>query len=217
MNKWSGRAATLLGAMQLSGPCLHAQEATARVPTPASRMATGLRVVFRPPARGVRRERSLTRGGDGARALVPAERVDTLIPQTIRDKPFVAICAAGQPDSAWLRVKVGAVLNDVMVGLRPGLNRLALGDTRTSLNDGDIAEWSLATRSGRVFLLEFIQRRVVRSTPTVNALATNGIWYDALDLFVHDALLGNPLGRERLDAFVTGVGAAPCDAHATPP
>lgn len=200
-------------------PNLHAQD-TARVAQPpkpaASRIVARLRVVFRPPAVGMRRERALTRGGDGARALVPDARVDTLIPQTLREAPFVAVCAAGQPDSAWLKVRVGARENDVMVALRPGLNRLSLGAAQLVLSDGDVAEWSLSTRSGQVFLQEFIQRRVVRSTPTINALATNGIWYDALDRFVVESAQGIPMARERLDTFLTSVGETPCGTAGPP-
>ncbi len=200
-------------------PRLHAQDTTrvAQPPKPAAaRIVARLRVVFRPPAVGVRRERALTRGGDGARSLVPDARVDTLIPQTLRDAPFVAVCAAGQPDSAWLKVRVGERVNDVMVALRPGLNRISLGAAQIGLADGDVAEWSLSTRSGQVFLQEFIQRRVVRSTPTINALATNGIWYDALDKFVVESAQGIPLARERLDAFLTSVGATPCGGAGPP-
>jgi hypothetical protein len=189
---------------------------TAAPTTTAARSLARLRVVFRPPATGVRRERSLSRGDDGARALVPDIRIDSMIPQTLRDAPYVAVCAAGQPDSAWLKVRVGERVNDVMIALRPGLNRISLGVTQVLLADGDVAEWTLATRSGQVFLQEYIQRHVVRSTPTVNALATNGIWYDALDRFVADAIGGIPLAGERLDAFVSGVGAAPCAAARAP-
>jgi len=191
---------------------LSAQD-TARAAPPApvpSRIATRLLVVFRPPVRGVRRERVLTRGDAGARALIPSANIDSLIPVTLRDAPFVAVCAAGEPDSARLVVRIGDVRSAVMIGLKAGLNRIALSDTHMLLRDGEVAEWSLRTRSGEVFLTEYIQRQIVASTPTISALARNGIWYDALDLFTLDALRGIPLARERMDAFLTNVGAAPC-------
>ncbi len=215
--------------LALLGTRLQGQDTTRSAPPPpaASRIAARLLVVFRPPVRGVRRERALTRGGDGARALIPDARVDTLVPQTLRDTPHVAVCAAGEPDSARLTVRItdsttstsadgitygatSGTSRSVMIGLRAGLNRIPLASTGLTLADGALAEWSLSTRSGEVFLQEFIQRHVVRSTPTINALATNGIWYDALDLFVVDALRGIPLASERLDAFLTSVGAMPC-------
>ncbi len=215
--------------LALLGTRLQGQDTTRSAPPPptASRIAARLLVVFRPPVRGVRRERALTRGGDGARALIPDARVDTLVPQTLRDTPHVAVCAAGEPDSARLTVRItdsttstsadgitygaaSGTSRSVMIGLRAGLNRIALASTGLTLPDGALAEWSLSTRSGEVFLQEFIQRHVVRSTPTINALATNGIWYDALDLFVVEALHGVPLASERLDAFLTSVGAMPC-------
>jgi hypothetical protein len=199
---------------------LTAQETAPPAPprtTAATRLGARLLVVFRPPARGTRRERALTRGGDGARALIPAERVDSLIPQTMRATPFVAVCAAGEPDSARLTVRVlpdsagnGAMSAGAMIGLTAGLNRIALSTVNVPIVDGAIAEWSLSTRSGDVFLTERIQRQVVRATPTVNSLARNGIWYDALDLFVVDALRGIPLAAERLHTFLTGVGAESC-------
>lgn len=211
--------APMLVATLLCVPMVLAQDTTRSAPPPkpaASRMVARLRVVFRPPPAGVRRERALTRGDDGTRALAPDIRIDTLVPQTLRETPFVAICAAGQPDSAWLKVRVGETVNDVMIALRPGLNRIALGAARVPLADGDVAEWSLSTRSGQEFLHEFIQRRVVRSTPTINALATNGVWYDALDRFVVDALNNIPLARERLDAFLISVGESPCTDSSPP-
>ena len=198
---------------------LHAQDTTraASAPTPApSRIAARLLVVFRPPARGTRRERALSRGGDGARALIPSPVIDTLIPQTLRDAPYVAVCAAGEPDSARLTVRIRDTSGSVMIGLKAGLNRIPLGGAHMPLNDGDVAQWSLSTRSGEVFLDDVIQRQVVRSTPTVAALAHNGIWYDVLDLFVVDALRGIPLASERLDAFLVSVGASPCPAPAAP-
>ncbi|MBC7841778.1 MAG: hypothetical protein H7099_05685 [Gemmatimonadaceae bacterium] len=203
----------LLGAI-LSASTLAAQDTVRTTPPPstASRIGARLLVVFRPPARGVRRERALTRGGDGARLLIPSPAVDTLIPQTLRDAPFVAVCAAGEPDSARLVVRVGDVLSAAMIPLKPGLNRIAIGDVNLPLRDGDVAEWSLRTRSGEVFLQDYIQRQVVPSTPTITALARNGIWYDALDLFVVDELRGIPLAKERLAAFLTNVGAEPCNA-----
>ena len=201
----------------LSAVPLQAQDTTRATiaPTPAhSRIAARLLVVFRPPARGIRRERALSRGGDGARALIPSPVIDTLIPQTLRDAPYVAVCAAGEPDSARLTVRIRETSGSVMIGLQAGLNRIPLGGAHVPLSDGDVAQWSLSTRSGEVFLDDVIQRQVVRSTPTVAALAHNGIWYDVLDLFVIDALHGIPLASERLDAFLASVGVAPCP---TPP
>jgi hypothetical protein len=203
----------------LSAVRLRAQDTTrtAMAPTPApSRMAARLLVVFRPPARGIRRERALTRGGDGARALIPSPAIDTLIPQTLRDTPWVAICAGGEPDSARLTVRIRDTAASVMIGLTAGLNRIPLAGAHVPLNDGDVAQWSLSTRSGEVFLSDVIQRQFVRSTPTVAALAQHGIWYDVLDLFVADALRGIPLAAERLDAFLISVGASPCNAPPAP-
>ena len=207
-------------ALLLAAPAVRAQDTTRTTPPAApavSRIAARLLVVFRPPARGVRRERALTRGGDGARALIPSPAIDSLIPQTLRSEPFVAVCAAGEPDSARLIVRVGEVRSAVMIGLRAGLNRIALGDTHMTLADGDVAEWSLSTRTGEVFLVEFIQRLVVPSTPTITALAKNGIWHDALDLFVVDAIHGIPLAAERLETFLTSAGASGCTVTPTPP
>ena len=192
-------------------------------PAAAARLGARLLVVFRPPARGTRRERALTRGADAARALIPAERVDSLVPQTLRATPFVAACITGQPDSARLTVRVlpdsagnGAMSAGTMVSLVPGLNRLALSAVNVPIVDGAVAEWSLATRSGEVFLTERIQRQVVRATPTVNSLARNGVWYDALDLFVVDALRGIPLAAERLEAFLKSVGTESCPVTPAP-
>ncbi len=201
----------------LSAVRLQAQDTTRATiaPTPApARIAARLLVVFRPPVRGTRRERALMRGGDGTRALIPSPAVDTMIPQTLRDAPYVAVCAGGQPDSARLTVRIRDTAASVMIGLTAGLNRIPLVGAHVPLNDGDVAYWSLSTRSGEVFLDEVIQRQVVRSTPTVAALAQHGIWYDVLDLFVLDALRGIPLATERLDAFLISVGASPCP---TPP
>lgn len=210
---------TALASLTAAWP-LAAQD-TARVappPTVPARIAARLLVVFRPPVRGVRRERALTRGDAGARSLIPSANIDSLIPLTLRDAPFVAVCAAGEPDSARLVVRVGEVRGAVMIGLRAGLNRIALGDTHMLLRGGEVAEWSLRTRSGEVFLTEYIQRQIVSSTPTISALARNGIWYDALDLFTLDALRSIPLAKERMDAFLANVGAQPCAAAApTPP
>ena len=194
---------------------LRAQDTTARTPparqASAAPAGTRLRVVFRAPTRGVRRDGARSHSSDVARALIPGAGVDTLIPQTIRATPFVAICASGQPDSAWLRVRVGTTMNDVMIALRPGLNRIGLGAARVVINDGDVAEWSLASRSGQLLVQELLERRVVRSTPTANSLATNGVWYDALDQFVSASQRGgDPLADARLDAFVRSVGERPC-------
>ena len=213
----SPRLFTGLCALLLASAPLGAQDSTRAAPPVARSIGARLLVVFRPPARGVRRERALTRGGDGARALIPSPNIDSLMPQTLRAAPFVAVCATGQPDSARLVVRVGDVRSAVMIALRPGLNRIALGDAHMPLGDGDVAEWSLRTRSGEVFLQEFIHRQIVPSTPTISALTKNGIWYDALDLFVLDALRGIPLGRERLQTFLTNVGTAPCSETVTPP
>ncbi len=205
-----------------SAPARLSAQDTTGTPSAAARMAGRLLVVFRPPPRGTRRERSLTRGESGARALVPDARVDSLVPQTLREAPFVAVCATGQPDSARLTVRVldtaGAATasGGAMVPLVAGLNRIALATSGIMLHDGALAEWTLATRSGEVFLTERIERRVVRSTPTINALARNGIWYDALDLFVLDALHGIPLARERFDAFVRGGGIDECPVPPAP-
>ena len=209
---WCGAAAF---AMCLAALPLAAQDSVRTVPPPPSRITARLLVSFRPPVRGVRRDRALTRGESGARALIPSANIDTLIPQTLRDAPFVAVCAAGEPDSARLVVRIGEIRSAAMVALRPGLNRIALGDTHMFLRDGDVAEWSLRTRSGEVFLQELIQRNVVPSTPTITSLARNGIWYDALDLFMLDASRGIPLAQERLDAFLTNVGAEPCSVKPT--
>lgn len=210
----------LLTAVLCAAP-LSAQDTVRTTPPPPTpgRIGARLLVVFRPPARGVRRERALTRGGDGARSLVPSPAVDTLVALTMRDSPFVAVCAAGEPDSARLVVRIGEVRSATMIPLKAGLNRIALGDAHMPLQNGDVAEWSLRTRSGEVFLQEYIQRQVVPSTPTITSLARNGIWYDALDLFVLDEMRGIPLARERLAAFLTNVGAQPCNASpaSTPP
>jgi hypothetical protein len=218
------RALFLTAALLLAGASLRAQD-TVRppvppTPTPApgtvTRIGARLLVVFRPPSRGVRRERALTRGGDGARALLPSPAVDTLIGQTLRDAPYVAVCAGGEPDSARLTVRIRDTASAVMIALRPGLNRIPLAGAHVPLNDGDVAEWSLSTRSGEVFLHEFIQRLVVPSTPTVAALAKNGIWYDVLDLFVLDAMRGIPLASERLETFLTSVGGSSCSVEPPP-
>ena len=210
--------ALLVAVVSLSAELpLAAQDSTRVSPPPASsRIAARLLVVFRPPVRGARRERALTRGDAGARSLIPSANIDPLIPQTLRDAPFVAVCASGEPDSARLIVRIGEIRSTAMVALTAGLNRIALGDTHMSLRDGDIAEWSLRTRSGEVFLTESIQRLVVPSTPTITSLAHNGVWYDALDLFVLDAMRGIPLAKERLDAFLTNVGAQACATPAVP-
>ena len=213
-------ACVALGVSASPAP-LSAQDTTG-TPSAASRMATRLRVVFRPPPRGTRRERMLTRGDGGARALVPDARIDSLVAQTMREAPFVAVCATGQPDSARLTVRlvdsagVASGSGGAMVPLVAGLNRIPLAASGIMLPDGGVAEWTLATRSGEVFLTERIERRMVRSTPTINALARNGIWYDALDLFVVDALRGLPLAAERFDAFLQPVGTASCPVPAVP-
>lgn len=192
-------------------------------PSAGARLGARLLVVFRPPARGTRRERALTRGDNGARALIPSERIDSLVPQTLRPQPFVAVCATGQPDSARLVVRLlpdsagnGGSSAGTMVPLVVGLNRIAFSSVDIPLPDGAVAEWSLATRSGEVFLAERIQRQVVRATPTINSLARNGIWYDALDLFVLDALRGVPLAAERLSTFLGSVGAESCPVTPAP-
>ncbi len=200
----------LVGALLCAAPLTAQDTVRTAPPSTASRVTARLLVVFKSPVRGVRRERALTRGSDGARALIPSPAVDTLVPQTMRDSPFVAVCAVGEPDSARLVVRIGEVRSATMIPLKAGLNRIALGDVHMPLRDGDVAEWSLRTRSGEVFLQEYIQRQVVPSTPTITALARNGIWYDALDLFVVDELRGIPLAKERLAAFLTNVGAQPC-------
>ena len=199
---------------------LAAQDTTRAViaPTPTpTRSPARLLVMFHPPMRGIRRERALTRAGDGARTLIPSPAVDTLIPLTLRDAPYVAVCASGVPDSAQLTVRIRDTVGSVMVGLTAGLNRLPLAGAHVPLNDGDVAQWSLRTRAGEVFLEDVIQRQIVRSTPTVAALAQRGIWYDVLDLFVLDALRGIPLASERLDAFLKSVGATSCAVSATRP
>lgn len=191
---------------------LPAQDTTARAvaPSPASRMAARLRVVFRPPERGTTRERSLGRGGEPTRALAPPLRVDTLVAQTLRAAPFVAVCAVGQADSARLTVRRSDTTATIMIALVPGLNRIALAETGLMLRDGDVAIWSLATRSGVTYLESQIERRVVRATPTVASLTRNGIWSDALDLFVVDALNARPLAVERLNGFLEGAGIEAC-------
>jgi len=189
-----------------------AQDTTTRtvIPSAASRMATRLRIVFRPPERGTTRERSLARGGEPVRALVPEQRIDSLIPQTLRSAPFVAICNVSAVDSARLTVRVRDTSATTMVALTTGLNRIALAETGLLLQGGDVALWSLATRSGTVFLESQIERRMVRATPTVTSLSRTGIWSDALDLFVVDALDAHPLAAERLADFLGGVGANSC-------
>ena len=191
-------------------------------PSAVSRLGSRLLVVFRPPARGVRRERVLSRGDEGATALIPDMRVDSLVPQTTRATPFVAVCASGAPDSVRLTVRIidslGTMLSGAggMVHLVPGLNRIAIGASGITLADGELAEWTLTTPSGAVLLTERIQRRFVRGAPTVNSLARNGAWFDALDLFVVDALQGIPLAVERLDAFLSSVGAKSCPVRPAP-
>jgi hypothetical protein len=209
-----------IGALLIVSAALGAQDTTRAAPPPVqapSRISARLLVVFRPPARGVRRERALTRGNNGARAILPSPAIDSFVPQTLRSSPFVAVCIGGEPDSARLIVRVGEVRSAVMIALKPGLNRIALEPAHMPLSDGDVAEWSLATRSGEVFLQEFIHRQVVASTPTIASLTRNGIWYDALDLFVLDALRGIPLARERLDTFLRDVGTTRCADAITPP
>lgn len=214
------RWAALLLAVALGVPArLQAQDTTSRTvaPSAASRMAARLRVVFRPPERGTTRERSLGRGGEPTRALTPPLRVDTLIPQTLRSAPFVAVCAAGQPDSARLTVRRSdstATSASMMIALVPGLNRIALAETGLLLRDGDVVVWSLATRSGVTYLESQLERRVVRATPTVASLTRNGIWADALDLFVVDALNARPLAVERLTGFLDGAGVEACPVPA---
>ena len=141
---------TVVGALLCAAPLAAQDSVRTTPPSTASRITARLLVVFKPPVRGVRRERALTRGSDGARALIPSPAVDTLIPQTLRDSPFVAVCAAGEPDSARLVVRVGDVLSATMIPLKSGLNRIALGDVHLPLHDGDVAEWSLRTRSGEI-------------------------------------------------------------------
>jgi len=195
-----------------------AQDSSRTVLPPSSVTAAGVRlqVTFRPPVRGVRRDSLVARGAETMRALVPDMRVDTLVPQTLRALPFVAVCAAAQPDSARLTVVVGERLGTVMIPMVRGLNRIALGESRVALYDGDVARWSLTSLAGEVLVQESIHRRVVPSTPTIIALARNGIWADAVDLFVADAVNDIPLARERLNAFLTGVGVAPCDGARAP-
>jgi hypothetical protein len=212
--------APVMAALLVAAAAVQAQDTARIAPPPVpvpGRVGARLLVVFRPPARGVRRERALTRGDNGARAILPSPAIDSFIPQTLRSAPFVAVCAAGEPDSARLIVRIGDIRSAVMVPLRPGLNRIAFEPAHMPLSNGDVAEWSLATRSGEVFLQERIHRQVVESTPTIASLTKNGIWYDALDLFVLDALRGIPLARERLDTFLRDVGAARCGDATTPP
>jgi hypothetical protein len=212
---------TLLGlSVCIAGPAgaLVAQD-TARTtvtPPPApNRPVVHLQVMFIAPVRGTPRDRTRTRSSDAVRAFIPSPVIDTLIPQTLRDAPFIAVCAS-HPDSLRFAVRIRDTTNTIDVVLTGGLNRLALGPVHVPLNDGDVAEWSLRAKSGEVLLQDFIQRRVVSSTPTVNALAKNGVWYDVLDLFVLDAIRGIPLATERLDAFLTSVGAGTCAAAAPP-
>jgi len=189
-----------------------AQDSTVRTVTPsaASRMATRLRIVFRPAERGTTRERSLARDGEPVRALVPELRIDSLIPQTLRSAPFVAVCIVSADDSARLTVRVRDTTATTMLALTSGLNRIALAEAGLLLQGGDVALWSLATRSGTVVLESQIERRLVRATPTVTSLSRNGIWSDALDLFVVDALDARPLAAERLADFLAGVGVHSC-------
>jgi len=201
-------------AIAVAGAQLPAQDTTARSSPAASvRSAARLQVTFKPPVRGTARDSTVPVSGS-ARALVPSARIDALVPQTMRAAPFVSICVTNAPDSARLVVRVRDVLSAVMISLRPGLNRVALGEARFPLADGDVAEWSLRSLSGELLVRDQIQRHVVAATPTINSLARNGIWYDALDLFVLDAIRELPLAAERLEAFMTGVGAAAC-ARAT--
>jgi len=208
----------LMAVSWCSAAVARAQDSSRTVLPPSSVTAAGVRlqVTFRPPARGVRRDSLVARGAEIMRALVPAMRVDTLVPQTLRALPFVAVCAAAQPDSARLTVVVGERLGTVMIPLVRGLNRIALEESRVALYDGDVARWSLTSRTGEVLVQESIHRRVVRSTPTIIALARNGIWADAADLFVADAVNDIPLARERLSAFLVSVGAAPCSGAGAP-
>lgn len=194
-----------------------AQDTTSRAGTTsaAARMAARLRVVFRPPERGTTRERSLGRGGDPTRALVPELRIDTLVPQTLRSAPYVAVCVAGQADSARLTLRVRDSSATTLIALTPGLNRIALAETGMLLRDGDVGTWSLATRSGVTYLESQIERRVVRATPTVASLTRNGIWSDALDLMVVDAIERRPLAAERLREFLGGVGLESCPVPAS--
>ncbi len=212
-----GLALLLAAAMMVSAARVRAQDTTRVVVSSApARTVTRLLVVFRPPARGTRRERAVSRSGDGARALLPSPAFDSLVPQTLRDAPYVALCAGAEPDSARLTVRIRDTVSSIMIALTPGLNRIPLAGAHVPLNDGDVAQWSLSTRAGTVLLEETIQRQVVRSTPTVAALAQHGIWYDVLDLFVVDALRGIPLASERLETFLASVGAAPCATPAAP-
>ncbi len=211
------RLAAALLAFVIGVPtCLLAQDTTTRTvaPSAASRMATRLRVVFRPPERGTTRERSLGRGGDPTRALIPELRIDTLVPQTLRSTPFVAICAAGRPDSARLTLRLADTSASTMIAVVPGLNRIALAETGLLLRDGDVAIWSLSTRAGVTYLESQLERRVVRATPTVASLTRNGIWSDALDLLVVDALDARPLSAERLRDFLSGGGVEACPVPA---
>lgn len=191
----------------------HAQDSSLTVPAPS--VGARLQVTFRPPARGVRRDSLMARGAETVRALVPDMRVDTLVPQTLRALPFLAVCAAGQADSVRLTVVIGERFGTVMIPLVSGLNRIALGESGVALYDGDVARWSLTSRDGELLVRESIHRRVVRSTPTINALARNGIWADAVDLFAADAVNDIPLASERLNAFLGSVGVAPCGRAGT--
>lgn len=216
-------SALLLAAVAPRAGAQDTAQVTPARPSAGARLGARLLVVFRPPARGTRRERALTRGDNGARALIPSERIDSLVPQTLRAQPFVAVCATGQPDSARLVVRIlpdsagnGGSSAGTMVPLVAGLNRIGFDAVNIPLPDGAVAEWSLATRSGEVFLSERIQRQVVRATPTINSLARNGVWYDALDLFVLDALRGVPLASERMSTFLGSVGSDTCAVPASP-
>lgn len=213
------RATVVLVIVSLSSATVaYAQDSAQTVLPPASVTSAGVRlqVTFRPPARGLRRDTMVARGAGTVRALVPDVRIDTLVPQTLRALPFVAVCATGQPDSVRLTVVVGERIGTVMLPLMRGLNRIALGESRVALFDGDVARWSLTSGAGDVLVQELIHRRVVQSTPTINALARNGIWSDALDLFVADAVNDIPLARERTNAFLASVGVAPCGGAGAP-
>jgi hypothetical protein len=196
----------VLGAPALVG----AQDTTASSVMAAARTASGLRVSFRPPERGTVRERVPAYAGDPTRALIPDIRVDTLIPQTMRSTPHVAVCVGSPPDSARLTVRLRDSSASAMIALSAGLNRIALAETGLLLQDGDVASWSLASRSGATYLESQIERRVVRATPTVASLTRNGIWFDALDLFVVDAMEGRPLAAERLSEYLGGAGIDAC-------
>jgi len=208
----------LLAVSSGSAAVARAQDSSRTVlPTPSATAAgVRLQVTFRPPARGVRRDSLVARGGETVRALVPAMHVDTLMPQTLRALPFVAVCATGRPDSARLTVVVGERFGTVLIPLAVGLNRIALGESSVTLYDGDVARWSLTSREGEVLVQESIHRRVVQSTPTIIALARNGIWADAVDLFAAAAIDDIPLARERLNAFLVSVGTAPCSGAGAP-